>query len=43
VGFSIPHFKQWHAEHADPDGSFEVDLPPVWPLRPEDQGPPSGE
>ena len=31
LGFSIPGFKAWHAAHAEPDGSFEVDLPPVWP------------
>ena len=31
VGFSIPNFKAWHTEHADEDGSFEVELPPVWP------------
>lgn len=31
VGFSIPEFKSWHASHADEDGSFEVDLPSVWP------------
>jgi hypothetical protein len=31
VGFSIPQFKTWHAAHADEDGSFDVDLPPVWP------------
>jgi hypothetical protein len=31
VGFSIPDFKSWHAEHAEPDGSFEVDLPSLWP------------
>jgi hypothetical protein len=31
VGFSIPDFKAWHAANAEPDGSFEVDLPPVWP------------
>ncbi len=30
LGFTIPNFKAWHAEHADEDGSFEVDLPPVW-------------
>lgn len=30
LGFSIPNFKAWHAAHADEDGSFEVDLPPVW-------------
>jgi hypothetical protein len=35
VGFSIPAFKAWHAEHAEADGSFEVDLPPIWPLSPE--------
>jgi hypothetical protein len=34
LGFSIPNFKAWHAEHADADGSFEMDLPPTWPLRP---------
>jgi hypothetical protein len=33
VGFSIPDFRAWHAAHAEPDGSFEVDLPPTWPLR----------
>jgi hypothetical protein len=31
VGFSIPNFKAWYAEHAAEDGAFEVDLPPVWP------------
>jgi hypothetical protein len=31
VGFSIPSFKEWHAKHAEEDGSFEVDLPSVWP------------
>jgi hypothetical protein len=36
VGFTIPNFKAWHAEHADEDGGFDVDLPPVWPLRPEE-------
>lgn len=30
LGFSIPDFKGWHAEHAEEDGAFEVDLPPVW-------------
>lgn len=30
LGFSIPNFKEWHATHAEEDGSFEVDLPPVW-------------
>ncbi len=34
VGFTIPDFKAWHAEHADPDGSFDVDLPPTWALQP---------
>lgn len=32
IGFSIPNFREWHAAHADEDGSFEVVLPPVWPL-----------
>ena len=31
VGFSIPNFKEWHAEHAEQDGAFEVDLPSIWP------------
>lgn len=31
VGFTIPDFKAWHAEHADHDGGFDVELPPVWP------------
>lgn len=30
LGFTIPNFKAWHAEHAEEDGGFEVDLPPVW-------------
>jgi hypothetical protein len=30
VGFTIPNFRAWHAAHADEDGSFEVELPPVW-------------
>ena len=34
VGFSIPSFRVWHAAHAQPDGSFEVDLPSTWPLTP---------
>jgi hypothetical protein len=38
LGFSIPNFRAWHATHADPDGSFDVELPPVWPLGP-DEGP----
>jgi len=32
VGFSIPSFKAWHAEHAEDNGEFEIDLPSVWPL-----------
>lgn len=31
IGFSIPEFKRWYEENAGEDGSFEVDLPPVWP------------
>ncbi len=31
IGFSIPHFSQWHEKHADEDGSFDVDLPDFWP------------
>jgi hypothetical protein len=31
VGFSIPNFTAWHAEHATEDGGFEMDLPAVWP------------
>lgn len=31
VGFSIPEFRTWHAANADEDGSFEIDLPSVWP------------
>ena len=38
VGFTIPDFKSWHAEHADEDGGFHVDLPSVWPLRPDAEG-----
>jgi hypothetical protein len=38
VGFSIPNFRAWHAEHADPNGEFEVNLPPVWPLTPDPPG-----
>ncbi|MCB0913409.1 MAG: hypothetical protein KDB60_17525 [Propionibacteriaceae bacterium] len=40
VGFSIPQFRAWHAEHADEDGTFEVSLPSVWPLG-TDQEPPT--
>lgn len=32
VGFSIPSFKAWHAEHAEANGEFEIDLPATWPL-----------
>jgi hypothetical protein len=32
VGFSIPGFRAWHAAHAEPDGTFEVELPSIWPL-----------
>lgn len=32
VGFSIPDFRSWHADHSDPDGSFELELPPAWPV-----------
>ena len=35
VGFSIPQFKAWHADHAEADGGFEVDLPSTWPLGPD--------
>lgn len=30
LGFSIPNFRAWHAAHAEDDGGFEVELPPVW-------------
>ena len=36
VGFSIPSFKAWHAEHADESGEFEVELPSTWPLTGDD-------
>ena len=42
VGFSIPHFREWHAANADADGGFEVDLPSVWPLSPGDNTPDAG-
>jgi hypothetical protein len=38
VGFSIPSFKAWHAEHADETGEFEMELPATWPLG-GDEGP----
>ena len=31
VGFSIPDFRTWYANHQDEDGSFEITLPSVWP------------
>jgi hypothetical protein len=31
VGFTIPNFRAWYAEHADPDGEFDVELPSIWP------------
>jgi hypothetical protein len=36
VGFSIPQFKAWHAANADDSGEFEVDLPSLWPLGPDE-------
>jgi hypothetical protein len=42
LGFTIPGFRSWHAEHADEDGEFEVDLPPVWPLHPDGSTPDEG-
>lgn len=39
VGFSIPQFKQWHAEHADEGGEFQIDLPSMWALSPDDDIP----
>lgn len=30
VGFTIPNFKAWYAEHADADGGFDVELPSLW-------------
>ena len=41
VGFSIPQFKSWHAEHAEEDGQFEIDLPSTWPLGPGEE--PAGD
>lgn len=35
LGFTIPNFREWYAEHADETGEFEVDLPPTWPLHPD--------
>lgn len=39
VGFSIPDFKQWHSEHADESGEFDVSLPSMWALSPDDDLP----
>ena len=36
VGISIPGFKEWHAANADEGGEFEIDLPSVWPLGPDE-------
>jgi hypothetical protein len=41
VGFSIPDFKRWHAEHADEGGEFNVELPSMWALSPDDDIPPA--
>lgn len=37
IGFTIPNFKAWYAEHADSDGSFDVELPAIWGTDPEEQ------
>ena len=37
IGFTIPNFRAWYAEHADADGSFDVELPAIWGSEPEDQ------
>ena len=37
IGFTIPNFKAWYAEHADEDGSFDVELPSIWGAAPEAQ------
>ena len=37
IGFTIPNFRAWYAEHADPDGSFDVELPAIWGSEPEEQ------
>jgi hypothetical protein len=31
IGFSIPHFTEWHKTHADAEGFFDVNLPSFWP------------
>jgi hypothetical protein len=30
IGFTIPNFRAWYAEHADSDGQFDVELPSLW-------------
>jgi len=42
VGFSIPSFKAWYAEHAEENGEFEMELPSTWPLG-GDAGPPEAQ
>ena len=37
IGFTIPDFKAWYAEHADADGSFDVELPSIWGAESEEQ------
>ena len=37
IGFTIPNFKAWYAEHADADGSFDVELPAIWGAEPDEQ------
>jgi hypothetical protein len=38
VGFSIPDFTAWYAEHHPEGGDFEIDLPSVWPPEGGDEG-----
>jgi len=42
VGFSIPSFKAWYAEHAQENGEFEMELPSASPPR-RRTPPPRGE
>ena len=37
IGFTIPNFKAWYTEHADADGSFDVELPSIWGVEPDEQ------
>ncbi len=30
VGFTIPNFRAWYAEHSSEDGQFDVELPSLW-------------